>query len=69
MGRSILKEADVLEIQQLFKAGKRNTEIGALYGVSHGTISSIRTGKSWTWLTLKQPGFVLQAVTTEKEAA
>lgn len=42
-----LTENDVLEIQAGFKAGTKDFELAAKYGVSSGVISSIRLGKTW----------------------
>jgi FixJ family two-component response regulator len=42
-----LTKTEVLEIRRLIAAGKGNTEIAKVYGVSHSSVSSIRRGKSW----------------------
>ena len=44
-----LTEADVLEIYTA--TGKNNAEIGARYGVSGFTVTKIKAGINWAWLT------------------
>jgi hypothetical protein len=50
-GRAILSEADVLAIcAQPERTGR---VLAAEYGVNESAISNIRTGKNWSWLTIK----------------
>lgn len=42
-----LSESDVPVILNLIKEGKKLTEIAALYNVSKGNISAIKTGRGW----------------------
>lgn len=50
---TVLKEQDVLEIRQLFGT-MTHGKIAEKYGVSLGTIRSIRSGKNWSWLSSGQ---------------
>lgn len=52
-GNSHLSEDDVIKIIDLINAGMNNCEIGRIYKVNHSTISLIRTGKNWRYLTYK----------------
>lgn len=47
---SKLKECQVLEIKRQLAEGAQGAALAAQYGVSKGTISSIKTGDSWGWL-------------------
>ena len=50
-GNSKLTREDVLEIRKLLAEGKRTQlDIGAVFGVSQMTVSSINTGQRWGWL-------------------
>lgn len=48
-GRSKLTTTDVLAIRSLVETLKRS-EIAAMYGVSLTTVSEIRSGSKWGWL-------------------
>jgi hypothetical protein len=45
---SVLKETQVLKI---IRDNRTNRAIGEEYGVSRGTVSAIRTGQTWSFLT------------------
>lgn len=45
-----LTEQDVLLIRQLDAKGSDRKEIAREFGISTGTVSDIRIGKSWAWL-------------------
>jgi len=47
-GRNILSRRDVIEI---FQSSKKQTELGKKYSVHQCTISNIKTGRGWAWLT------------------
>lgn len=50
-----IEEAEVLEICDLIDKGEMsNNDIADKYGVNHRTISSIKYGKSWNWLTKRR---------------
>lgn len=49
-GNSKLTESDIKEIVKLLSI-KNNKEIGAIYKVTHSTISLIRLGKRWSEVT------------------
>lgn len=42
-----LKEKDISKIKKLWKSGKKQVEIAALFGVSQGAISSVVNDKTW----------------------
>lgn len=42
-----LTEDQVREIKREIRQGATNPEIAARYGVNRGTVSNIRTGRSW----------------------
>lgn len=46
--RAKLNEADVLII---FKSNKSQSKLAEEYNVSQGTISHIKKGRTWVWLT------------------
>lgn len=45
--KAILKDADVKQIIMLIAKGLNNRAIANRFGVSHGTVSLIRLGKTW----------------------
>ena len=53
--RSILSEQDVIEIKTALMHHRRGlvTELAKKYGCSRRTISKIKDGESWGWLTPK----------------
>ncbi len=51
--RAVLSEKQAKEVIELIAAGLDNKTIAARYGVSHGSISNIRRGK--TWQKLRRP--------------
>jgi hypothetical protein len=54
-GMSRLTEDDVRKIDQLLKTGKSQRVIAEEFGVGQVTISNIKTGKTWGWLTGVSP--------------
>lgn len=54
-GMSKLNEVQVMQIKQLLADGVFNqTQIGDMFGVSNHTVSSIKRGQNWGWLTVSQ---------------
>ncbi|SNY95513.1 HNH endonuclease [Halomonas sp. hl-4] len=51
--RSVLSEADAIEVLELIDQGLTNKAIAAKFSVTHSTISCIRRGKSWKHLPRK----------------
>lgn len=49
--KRILSEAQVLEIARLLRAGAKQSDLAAQFGVRDGTINGIARGKTWGWLT------------------
>lgn len=49
-GMAILKTEEVKTIRELGKSGMKGVELAGIFGVTQGTISSIRLGKSWKHL-------------------
>ena len=49
-GGGKLTEAEVKSIKERLKRGEGVTAIAREYGVWHGAISSIKTGRNWGWL-------------------
>lgn len=43
-----LTDDDVRDIRALLAKGSKQRDIAKIYGVSQGTIGSIKTGRSWT---------------------
>lgn len=52
-GAAKLTADDVSKIRTMINLGKRNTDIAALFGVTHSAVSSIRRGTSWNYMELK----------------
>lgn len=48
---SKLSESEVLEINSMLLLGVKNVEIAKKFGVRHSTISAIKKGDNWAWLT------------------
>lgn len=55
-GRSRLKELQVIEIKRRLAAGIKPIEIAPDYDVAVTTIKSIKSGKSWFWLSAETGG-------------
>lgn len=51
-GRSKLKIKDVIEIKKMLQDGLRNQEIASKYGVVRKAISRIRSGSTWSHITI-----------------
>jgi hypothetical protein len=49
-GRARLTRANVLYIRQRLSVGIRISDLAREFGVSHGAVSCIKRGKSWSWL-------------------
>jgi hypothetical protein len=49
--RAVLVEDQVLEVDTLLKAGVPVAEVARRFGVAYQTVSNIRHGISWAWLT------------------
>lgn len=49
-GMAILNEEQVIEIKRLLSSGYSRSEVAREFGVSHGVIYNIATGRSWGWL-------------------
>ncbi len=50
-GNSVLRDADVREIDRLLQSGARIVDIARTAGVSASAIDHIKRGKNWSWLT------------------
>jgi HNH endonuclease len=50
-GQSILTEGQVLEIYRRAWDGEKQTQIAAEYGIDKRTVTDIKYGRSWAWLT------------------
>lgn len=46
-----LTEADVIDIYHRAHAGERQQDVADDYGIAAATVSQIKTGKNWSWLT------------------
>jgi hypothetical protein len=52
-----LTEQDVKRIAELIASGARDVDIAAKFGASAKSVTGIRTGKSWSWLTGFKAGY------------
>lgn len=50
-GLAVLTEEDVRRIKTMIADGFQNKEIAEKYSVDGSTISNIKTGKNWSWVT------------------
>lgn len=46
-----LKEADILEIYRRAHSGEDQRDIAASFGITQPTVSAIKLGRTWSWLT------------------
>lgn len=53
-GNAVLTEEIVMKMFDLHESGKTNAYIGSLFGVHHGTVGRILSGKAWKHITARR---------------